>query len=89
VAINGVSLYLYPIFHPAAALYTPAMLTTLREDFLRLPELLAQAAPPAGAAAPLAVDVPATPAGAPPAETPAPPAATPVAPARPEQLGLF
>jgi DNA polymerase len=32
---------LYPIFHPAAALYTPRMLETLREDFARLPELLA------------------------------------------------
>ncbi|HEV3071426.1 MAG TPA: uracil-DNA glycosylase [Solirubrobacteraceae bacterium] len=32
---------LYPIFHPAAALYTPRMLETLREDFSRLPQLLA------------------------------------------------
>ncbi len=32
---------LYPIYHPAAALYTPAMLATLRADFARLPELLA------------------------------------------------
>src|SRR6185437_68385 len=37
---------LYPIFHPAAALYTPLMLETLREDFSRLPELLALPAPP-------------------------------------------
>ena len=36
---------LYPIFHPAAALYTPRMLQTLREDFQRLPALLAQPAP--------------------------------------------
>jgi uracil-DNA glycosylase family 4 len=36
---------LYPIYHPAAALYTPRMLETLREDFSRLPELLAQGAP--------------------------------------------
>ncbi len=36
---------LYPIFHPAAALYTPRMLETLREDFSRLPELLALGAP--------------------------------------------
>jgi uracil-DNA glycosylase len=36
---------LYPIFHPAAALYTPRMLATLREDFTRLPELLALGAP--------------------------------------------
>src|SRR4029079_3509947 len=31
---------LYPLFHPAAALYTPAMLETLREDFAGIPELL-------------------------------------------------
>jgi uracil-DNA glycosylase len=32
---------LYPIYHPAAALYTPKMLEVLRADFHRLPELLA------------------------------------------------
>jgi uracil-DNA glycosylase family 4 len=37
---------LYPLFHPAAALYTPSMLETLRADFHRLPELLALGAPP-------------------------------------------
>jgi DNA polymerase len=36
---------LYPLFHPAAALYTPAMLATLREDFGRIPELLGRPAP--------------------------------------------
>ena len=36
---------LYPIYHPAAALYTPRMLETLQEDFKRLPDLLAQGAP--------------------------------------------
>lgn len=36
---------LYPIYHPAAALYTPRMLEVLRVDFARLPELLAQPAP--------------------------------------------
>jgi uracil-DNA glycosylase len=40
------TLRLYPIFHPAAALYTPAMLQTLRTDFARLPELLALDPPP-------------------------------------------
>jgi uracil-DNA glycosylase len=40
--IAGVELSIYPIFHPAAALYTPAMLQTLRDDFSRLPALLAQ-----------------------------------------------
>ena len=36
---------LYPLFHPAAALYTPSMLATLRADFERIPELLARPAP--------------------------------------------
>jgi uracil-DNA glycosylase len=36
---------LYPIYHPAAALYTPRLLETLREDFKRIPELLALGAP--------------------------------------------
>ena len=36
---------LYPLFHPAAALYTPSMLDTLRTDFHRIPELLALPAP--------------------------------------------
>src|SRR5579864_7053981 len=38
---------LYPIFHPAAALYTPRTLEVLREDFHGLPAVLAlPAAPP-------------------------------------------
>src|SRR6185503_17160736 len=46
--IARVDLVLYPIFHPAAALYTPAMMDTLRADFAKLPELLTgvPAAPP-------------------------------------------
>jgi DNA polymerase len=32
---------LYPLYHPAAALYTPSMVETLRADFARIPELLA------------------------------------------------
>ena len=31
---------LYPIYHPAAALYTQSLLGVLEEDFRRLPELL-------------------------------------------------
>jgi DNA polymerase len=31
---------LYPIYHPAAALYTPSMLKVLEEDFARIPQLL-------------------------------------------------
>ena len=36
---------LYPLFHPAAALYTPSMLETLRADFARIPQILALGAP--------------------------------------------
>jgi DNA polymerase len=36
---------LYPLYHPAAALYTPRMLEVLREDFARIPALLARPAP--------------------------------------------
>jgi uracil-DNA glycosylase len=47
-SVGGRRVTLYPIYHPAAALYTPAMLRTLEEDFARIPELLAQdARPPA------------------------------------------
>ncbi|MGI8422153.1 MAG: uracil-DNA glycosylase [Gaiellaceae bacterium] len=45
--LGGRTVLLYPIYHPAAALYTPAMLQVLEADFARLPELLGrQAAPP-------------------------------------------
>jgi DNA polymerase len=37
---------LYPLFHPAAALYTPSMVETLRADFVRIPDLLALPEPP-------------------------------------------
>ena len=36
---------LYPLYHPAAALYTPSMLETLRSDFQRIPQLLALGPP--------------------------------------------
>jgi uracil-DNA glycosylase len=38
--LGGRSVLLYPLYHPAAALYTPAMLKVLEADFERLPELL-------------------------------------------------
>jgi uracil-DNA glycosylase len=38
--LGGRRVLLYPIYHPAAALYTPRMLDVLRSDFARLPELL-------------------------------------------------
>jgi DNA polymerase len=40
VTLGGNEVTLYPIFHPAAALYTPRMLAVLEEDFRRIPELL-------------------------------------------------
>jgi DNA polymerase len=40
LTIAGRSVLLYPIYHPAAALYTPAMLKVLEADFARLPELM-------------------------------------------------
>jgi uracil-DNA glycosylase family 4 len=44
--IGGRDVLLYPIYHPAAALYTPAMLKVLEADFARLPELLGRALEP-------------------------------------------
>ena len=51
---------LYPLYHPAAALYTPSMLDILRADFHRIPDLLAQPAPeqPAAEEAELVVPEP-------------------------------
>ncbi len=89
--------YLYPLFHPAAALYTPAMLATLKNDVLRIPEVLGlplgdeaevcalpaadAAADGAGGAGPRAADTAA-------AEDDFPfPPSSPDGPA--EQLGLF
>jgi uracil-DNA glycosylase family 4 len=43
---------LLPLYHPAAALYTPRMLETLRADFARIPKLLALALPPQPGLAP-------------------------------------
>ena len=55
---------LYPLFHPAAALYTPRMLQTLEQDFARIPALLEREAPAPAPVIPLPV-------AAPPASTPA------------------
>jgi DNA polymerase len=45
VTLGGRSVLLYPLYHPAAALYTPSMLTVLEEDFARLPALLSLESP--------------------------------------------
>jgi uracil-DNA glycosylase family 4 len=45
VTLGESRVLLYPLYHPAAALYTPAMLKVLEEDFARLPELLGRSVP--------------------------------------------
>ena len=84
--VGGRSVVLYPLFHPAAALYTPAMLRTLEGDFARIPELLAPpsvAAEPPTNVIPFRASTPRLPLGAPAAA-----AVIPAAVAE-EQLGLF
>jgi DNA polymerase len=49
--IGSRSVLLYPLYHPAAALYTPAMLKVLEADFARLPELLGATLAPIAAVA--------------------------------------
>jgi uracil-DNA glycosylase family 4 len=74
--LGGRTVFVMPLFHPAAALRTPSVEDILRSDFARLPELLEQ---PLSQAEPLAE--------AEAGDTPA----DPEAPAVPEadQLGLF
>jgi len=43
--LGGRTVFLFPLLHPAAALRTPAMKDTLREDFAKLPALLEAALP--------------------------------------------
>jgi uracil-DNA glycosylase len=71
---------IYPIFHPAAALYTPRTLEALREDFHALPGVLALAPAPPAILEPEPEVEPEPP-------EPAALSAAPVPPA--EQLGLF
>ena len=76
VTLGGRTVTLYPLYNPAAALYTPTMREVLERDVARLPGLLgAQAAPP--------VDLPPAPV--------VPETVDPVEPRsrRPVQLGLF
>jgi len=59
VTLGGREVLLYPIYHPAAALYTPAMLKVLQEDFARIPELLGRVVEPVPEPEPLRVAEPA------------------------------
>jgi uracil-DNA glycosylase family 4 len=89
---------LFPVFHPAAALYTPSNVDVLRRDFSALPELLALGAPeqpPALVEPEPVAPPPDEPAPEPPITAVVPPAteAPPPPPEPPEphpaQLGLF
>jgi DNA polymerase len=73
--LGGRTVFLLPLFHPAAALRTPAVKETLRGDFATIPALLAEALP---TPLPGAEEIEAA-AGAP-DEEPPPPA---------DQLGFF
>jgi DNA polymerase len=82
MTLGGREVLLYPLFHPAAALYTPAMKETLKADFARIPGLVTSLRE--GTAAP-------PPAGQQPEPQPPPPLEETVAEAEAEsdQLGLF
>jgi len=43
VTLGASRVVLFPLYHPAAALYTPSMLKVLEEDFARIPALLERA----------------------------------------------
>ncbi len=77
--LGGRTVFLLPLFHPAAALRTPAVKETLRGDFATIPDLLAGPPP---APVPSAEEIAAAEAG--------PGGAAPEAPAPPaDQLDMF
>jgi DNA polymerase len=45
VVLGATTVVLFPLYHPAAALYTPSMLRALEDDFSRLPALLGRQGP--------------------------------------------
>jgi uracil-DNA glycosylase len=53
--LAGRTLFVMPLLHPAAALRTPSLVDTLREDFAKLPELIATELPGSEAPEPVAV----------------------------------
>jgi DNA polymerase len=91
--VGGRAVRLYPLFHPAAALYTPRMLETLRADFQRLPGVLALGPPqqpvPADAAPPTVPKPPPPPELLEPMPEFEPEVPPPVVPEPAAQLGLF
>jgi DNA polymerase len=98
MTIGARAVRLYPLYHPAAALYTPSTLEMLRADFHRIPELLALGPPPQPEPLePVPEPAEAIPEPLEPILEPAPELPTPVdpvselatEPAPAEQLGLF
>ena len=87
VTLGARRVLLYPLYHPAAALYTPSMLEVLESDFARIPDLLSRAVEDtAGAFPDGAFPAGASPAGAPADGLPALGAAEEI---EAVQLGLF
>jgi DNA polymerase len=82
--IGGHPVLLYPLYHPAAALYTPSMLATLEADFARIPALIGSEVP-----APVPVPADPEPDRAAATDDPARPVPATAAASEPEQLGLF
>jgi uracil-DNA glycosylase family 4 len=86
--IGARTVRLYPLYHPAAALYTPSTLEALRADFHRIPELLALGPPEQP-------EMPELPPELEPEREPPPPEPEPSSPPSPyereppPQLGLF
>ncbi|MGI8728726.1 MAG: uracil-DNA glycosylase [Solirubrobacteraceae bacterium] len=90
ITIGARAVRLYPLYHPAAALYTRSLLETLREDVARLPALLELQPPaqprPAASAESQTTDPPAAQSTDPPAPSWAKPADDD---SDASQLGLF
>jgi uracil-DNA glycosylase len=55
--VGGRTVFLMPLLHPAAALRTPSLVDTLREDFAKLPELIARPLPEGAAGAPAVAEL--------------------------------
>ena len=73
VVLGGRPVTLYPLYHPAAALYTRSMLSVLEADFARIPDLLGRSPEPPPPLAP----------------QPSPAFQAAAAAQQPVQLGLF
>ncbi|MFL5891916.1 MAG: uracil-DNA glycosylase [Solirubrobacterales bacterium] len=55
--LGGRAVFVMPLLHPAAALRTPSLVDTLREDFAKLPDLIARPRPDGGGERPSPADL--------------------------------